>query len=740
MSFVKRHLSNIVLAVIALGLVGTLLATRGSVTTTETKARENNVLKAFREPEVSRLELLRGKEEIVLVRTQPEDSGIDHWNFEQPYQERADDGEVDDYVSTLQFAEFARRIKPEEVDRAAFGLEEPRLTIRLKMGEIDYELLLGKNAVSPADSAYLEVRGKGVPKPGVVIIGKGLVAQLDQDAAHFRTRDLVPYLSVALKTLVLEGAGGERRLVRPTGEHAWDGWRFEGMQGNLRVDKTNLDHVLGQFADLNAESFIDVKEAEAVLKDSETVRIRMVPKKASSAIATLEVGGPCPGGKGMVALRRDPDPLAGCVPKSLMEGLSTPAKDLVDRHPFAVRPDEVESFLIERGKQKLEILRKDNGFTMREPESGDIDGALGNERLKQITELLGEIVPEPDLGKLGLKAGVGKVVLRVVSKDARGMVEHRISVSKPDADGNVYVLREADGGVLKLGRQAARLLKPDSTLVRKREVLDLDRQDLKSVHIDADSPFGRISQTLNRAEDGTYALVKPPKFGHDSGLVSDVVDGLLTLNAERWVADEDDGSFGLSSPSARVKLTTYPHGEAKSRSVELVVGAEASGGAYASMVGDPAVFVLPRTTQQAIETWLIDRSLLMLDPNEVERITLKRRDQTWVIKKDGERFVVESGDLAPDKVAQIMDLFAVARAEAALHLGAPRPQEGFREPSLVVDVERLPARGERSSPVHLEFGAGDAWRGTSIYYARRKGYDCTFAIARGRVQPILDAL
>ncbi|MEZ4229461.1 MAG: DUF4340 domain-containing protein [Polyangiaceae bacterium] len=740
MSLIKRHLSNIVLAVIALGLVVTLVVTRGSVTTTEQKARENNVLKAFREPEVTRLELLRGKEHVVLVRSQPADSGIDHWTFEQPYQERADDGEVDDYVSTLQFAEVARRIKPEEVDRAGFGLEEPRLTIRMQMGAIEYELLLGKSAVSPADSAYLEVRGKGVPDPGVVIIGKGLVAQLDQDAAHFRTRDLVPYLSVALKTLILDGVGGERRLVRPTGEHAWDGWRFDGMQGNLRVDKANLDHVLGQFADLNAESFLDVKQAESLLKDAETVRIRMVPKKDTSAIATLEVGGECPGGKGMVALRRDPDPLAGCVPKSLMEGLATPAKDLVDRHPFAVRADEVESFLIEQGKRKLEILRKDNGFTMRSPQSGDIDGALGNERLKQITELLGELVLEPDLEKLGLKPPAGEVVLRVVAKDAQGMVEHRIHVSKPDAEGNVYVQRDADGGVLELGREAARLLAPDSTLVRKREVLNLDRQDLKSVHVEAESPFGHISQTLNRDLDGTYHLVKPPKFGHDAGLVSDLVDGLLTLNAERWVADDDDGSFGLAKPSARLKLETYPQGDKKAKTYELVVGAETSGGAYASLAGDPAVFVLPRATQQAMETWLIDRSLLMLDPNEVERVTLKRGDQTWVIKKDGERFVLESGELAADKVAQIMDSFSVTRAEAALHIGGPRPQEGFRQPALVVDVVRLPARGARSEPVHLEFGAGDAWRGTSIYYARRRGFDCTFAVARGRLQPVLDSL
>lgn len=737
----KRQLSNIILVIVAVGLVVTLIVTQGAVTTGEKASREGNLLKAFREPDVSRLEFERPDGKFSLVRTQRADSGLDHWDFDQPFQERADDIEVDDYVSTLGFAEFARRVKPEEVDRAAFGLEAPKLTVRIKMGEIEYELLMGKTTVSPADGAYVEIRGKSAPEPGVGIISKQLVAQLDQQAAAFRARDLVPYLSVALKTLSLEGRGGTRKLVRPSGPHAWDGWRFEGMQGDLRVDRTNLDHVLSQFADITAESFIDVEKAKAALAGADTVRIRMVPKKATTPIAVLEVGGDCPDNKGgVVALRREPDPVAGCVSRSLLEGLATPAADLVDRHPFALRPDEVESLLVERGKKRLELARKDAGFVMRAPEEGEVDGPLGNLRLTELAGILGDIVSQPDLAALGLDKPVGRVVLRTVGKDSQDLVETEVKVSAPDADGAVHVLRVADGGVLKLGRESARLLAPDATLIRSREVLKLQRADLKSVQVDAKSSAGNVSQLLTRAEDGTYELAKPPGIGHDALLVSDLVDSLVSLSAERWVSDEDDGSFGLRTPSATVSLELYPHGEHKQQRVSLVFGSETSGGFFASRVGDPAVFVVSRRVHETLTTWLLDRSLLMLDTAETERVTLERGGKRWVFKKDGERFVLEAGDLDAAKVGQIIQLLGTASAEAAVHLGPPRPEEGFAEPSLVAVFERLPARGERSKPVRLSFGAGDAWRGTSVYYARREGINGSFVVARGRLQPILDML
>ncbi|MBX3184541.1 MAG: DUF4340 domain-containing protein [Polyangiaceae bacterium] len=736
----RRHGTNLALAGVALGLVATLVLTRESVTTGERRDREGHVLEAFREPEVTRLELTRTdasgvKERTLLVRSKPEDSGLARWHFEAPYQERADDAEVDDYVSTLGFADIIRRVPEEDVDRAAFGLGEPRLTLKVSMGEIEYELRLGKQAVSPAGSAYLEIAGRGAPAPGVVLISSTLVTQLDRDASHFRGRDLVPYLSIALKTLELTGRGGTRTLVRPSGEHAWDGWRFDG--GGLRVNRKSLDHVLSQLADLNAESFLEVKEAEAALAAAETVRIRMVPKKEGSAVALLEVGGECPGGAvGTVALRREPDSLAGCVPTSVLEGLGTPAADLVDRHVFDFSPDEVEALVVKAGSRRLELERREAGFVMRAPEEGEVDGEVGNQRLQELFDLRGELVEAPVLAELGLAPASGSVTLRLLGREAK-IVTSEVKVSAPRPDGSVYVQRLADGGVLQVGREGARLLIPDATLVRAREVMSFDRRELHRVRIEGPSGV----QELLREDDGTISLLKPPGLGHDAGLVTELVEHLASLRAERWVSDEDDGSFGLAAGSTRVSVElTSNDPKAAPRKLGLIVGSPAPGGFYGRLTNEQGVFVVPRAAGQIIQSWLVDRSLLMIEPKEVERIELRRGEQRWVLRRDGERFTVEQGELDASRAALIVEQLAVLAVEGTVRVGAARPEEGFGKPVLSVDIERLPARGERSTPIRLRFGAGDTFRDAAIYYARREGTQATFAVSRGRLQPILDAL
>ena len=42
--------------------------------------------------------------------------------------------------------------------------------------------------------------------------------------------------------------------------------------------------------------------------------------------------------------------------------------------------------------------------------------------------------------------------------------------------------------------------------------------------------------------------------------------------------------------------------------------------------------------------------------------------------------------------------------------------------------------------VEIRFGAGDVLRGDPVVYARRSGVAATFAVAKARVRPLLDAV
>jgi hypothetical protein len=735
-SVVRKHLVNIVLAAVAAGLIIALIVTKSGVTTTEQEARPNNVLAAWRDDDLRRIELERAKDGWVLESrpTVGDDAGDRTWFIAAPVKEEADAYAIDKLSGSLEFATAVRRIKPEEVDRAAFGLDAPRWVMKVEMGAIHYRLALGKEAASPPGSAYLEVSGEGVVRAGVVIVSRDLIKELEIDADTLRGRQIMPYLSDAVDKIELEGAGGSRKLRRAE----WGGFRFDGMQGDLRVSREALDRVLLQFARTKAEHFIPVAAADAALGGAERVKITMLPTNKQQPRAVVEVGGRCPATENdVVAIRREPDALAACVPKSVMPGLSTSAEELVDHTLFALRTDEVEGLSIVQGARKLELERKGVSFVMRAPIAGDVELDAGNQRIESVIASRGEIVSGADPKKLGLDPPPGNVTLRSSATTETKVRTEVVAVSAPSADGSVHVRRQQDGAVLKLEREAARAITPDATLVKSKKLLDFSTNAFRSVEIRSASQ----TQRLIRNQSGSFTLEEPKGFEVDGGLASDLVEALRTLTAERWVADKAEPAFGLESPAikARVRSSTA---DAAEREVVLSIGAPASGGSYAQLEADPGVFVLSKNVVEYLDTLLVDRSVMLLVEDEVTRASVESGTKRAEFLRRGSNLASSGGnvELTPAQARTIIDALASMRAEAATHLGAARAEEGFAKPELVVRLERGGGQGARSKPIVYRIGSGDSWRGISVHHARVEGIDATFVVARSKVRRVLDAL
>lgn len=729
----RQQILNAVLLGAALALVVLVLVTRERVTTSEEEARSGNLLQVYRESQVTRLEFERKEGAFTLVRSRMDDAGVGMWSLKEPMVEEAEPFAVQKIMGTLEFASALRRIKPEEVNRAAFGLDSPELVVHATMGEVKYRLRFGKEAASPAGARYLEIAGEGAPGKGIVLISKSLAGELDVKVDEFREKYVMPYLSTVLDHLVIEGAGGMRKLRRG----AWkDGWRFDGMLGDARTNRAALDRVLVQFARTRADRFIDPGEAEKSLASGETVKVTMTPSSRKDAVGVVEIGGKCPGNDAdVIALRRQPDRVAACVPSGVLAGLTTPADALVDRTLFWMRPDEVEGFEVKQGEDRLALDRKESGFVLRAPREGSVDAEAGNGRLEAVLHATGVVVPSPDRTLLGLDPPHGSVVVRSAASEESRMVEERVQLSAPTTDGKVYAERSHDGVILEIDREAARALVADAALVRSRTILDVAIADVARVEID-----GAPRQVLARAESGMMTLETPPGFEADGALALELCDAMRRLTAERWVADKNDGSFGLEAPALRVKLSVRKDGKIVDHVVRL--GRPAASGFYASMEDDPGVFVVARRLRETFTTLVLDRSLLMVDPSVTSRITFETADRTVVLQKRGEDFV-QTGPGVPlsvDAVRKLTDTLAALRVEAAIGVGQPGPEQGLDHPVLTVRVEREPGHAAPSKATIWRVGAGDSWRGVSIHYARVDGTAATYALARSNVRALLDAL
>ncbi len=733
MQLVRQKITNFALIAVAIALLGVLIWTRGGVTTNEQAARANNLLGAWREDDLVHIELDRKGQKLRLERRPDPDGGEDSsWFITQPMAEEADVNAITDFLGSLQFATVVRRIKPEEVDRAAFGLNDPRWVMLLDMGAVHYRLALGKEAAAPPGASYLELTGDGAPRPGVVIVSRDLVKQLDVQADTLRARELVPYVSSSLKQLIVEGAGGTRKLRRNGGI-----WRFDGMEHDYRVNREGLDRILLQFARAKAEQFIEPAAAERALAGNEAVRITMVHEDPKKPRAVIAVGGTCPSSPNdVVALRREPDPLAACVAKNVLPGLSTPIDELVDRRLFTLRNDEIENLTIVQGEQRLELDRKENGFLMRAPQHRDIELEPGNQRLQSILAVSGELVPDAQPKALGLDPPRGSVLVKSTAPLESRVVEEMVLIGNPASDGRVHVLRKHDGAVLLIDPASARNLLPDATLMKSRVILDFTPYELRSIEIKT----ARVTQRLLRASSGAFTLEAPKGFEVDSGLASDLVEAVRSLAAERWASDRDDGSFGLQKPNSVLTVTLERRdGGADERVVSI--GTPTAGGAFAALKGDPGVFVMPRRALETLDTLLIDRGSFVVEAEQARQIAISAGNTKLELVKQGNRLVASGGaTLSEAAIQRIVDALGAMRPEAAIEIGPAKAEYGFGKPELLVRVEHEPGQSDRSKPLVYRIGAGDSWRKLSVHYARAEGIDATFVITRSKVRDLLDAL
>lgn len=724
-SFARKNIVTLVLVGAAVAGVVAVIATQHRVTTSESSAREPNVLSAFRQDDVTRITSDHDGKRVVLERSALDDAGDSVWSLVEPVREEAEAYAMDKLTGSLEYARWVRRIKPEEVDRKAMGLDDSKWVLKLEMGKLSYELRFGKEAATPAGARYLEVITTA-PGAGVMIIGKDLVTELDIDVGELRGRQLVPYLSTALDKIVIEGPAGTRRMKRA----GPDRWRFDGMQDDIRVNRDAFDSVLVQFARVKADDFLELPAAEKAIGPN-PIRLTLIPTKSGEPKAILEIGGRCPKSENdTVAIRREPDRIAACVPKSVLQGLDTPAETLVDLSLFSLRKDEVESLVISKGGAELAIDRKESGFLMRSPVKGDVDLEAGNQRIDAIVRTNGTLEPKPDLKALGLEPPRGKVAVESAADGDDKVVKETIELGSPQKDGSLAVRRLSDGKVLLVTRDAARVLEADSTLVRGLGILDFASTEFRTLEVDGKE----IAQRVRREPSGGFVLEKPTGFERDAGVITSAVEALGSLRAERWVSDKDDGSFGLGEPRLTAKLT-FVSGDAGEKSETLTVGALATGGAYAKVASEPGVFLMPRKVLDALETLPIDRSPFMVTPDNATRIELSRNGKKLVLEKIGEAFTRASGvELSTTRVSEIVDTLLAFRAETAIHTGPAKPNEGFGKPELAARIESPDGK-----PRVFRIGAGDSWQGTSVHYARLEGVDATFVIAQSKVKVLTEA-
>jgi hypothetical protein len=724
-----------ILVALCAAMGGYLFLTKDRISSTEQTERRSNLFRVFRRDDLGKIVVHREGDDYTLLRDRARrDAGeVDTWKIQASGRtELADESMIDGLLSALELSFPERRIAATEVDKDKFGLTTPRLVTTLTMGTLTTTLRLGGPAPTPEGAVYAEVDGE------VSVVKMSRLGALDRPAEAYTSRRLSPYLSTELTKITIlvaaaEGATPKKQVL----ERQQDGSFF--LEGQL-LDRFSFDKALSAFADLTLTATLDEAAAKAAQPANQawtTVTLDPLPLEGKPRPAiTLRLGGSCPlkGHEDETVARREGDnPTAGCVERAAAEALGERLRP--ELRAFRFREDEVEEISLSRGTQKLEIARKDKGFHQRLPEERDLALEEARGFVKALVSSKAESILPPGDDPKELAHPVGEVRLTATARPDAEVGTERIVIGEPRADGKVPVKRETDGAVLIFSKEAADAFLPRATSLRPHRILDRKPEDVRRIVVTPGTGSEARAQTVVRGDDAVWSLAQPSGLPLDAGVATDMAEAVARLTAERWVADQNDGSFGLEKPSLTVEVTFASDDPAAK--LRLTLGDPVPGGVLAQRAGDSAVFVLPTSWVTTLSDLAIDRQALSLDDHDIEKVTLTEKgkglDQVPPASYAYENgtFVAKAGG-STRSAERVREALAGLRAETALHTGPARPSEGLSSPRLVIA-----ATGTKGKPdVRLSIGSSDTFRGKAIVYVRREGLPVTFVVPEARVRPL----
>jgi hypothetical protein len=699
-------LALVVLAFAALAYA--YLVDRGTVSDADREERARDVFPTFRLDLVRRIELSHGQETLVLERAK--DPGA-NWALTSPRREAADPSAVDSLLRDLELARRMRTVSKETV------IGEIRVRGRITVDRVQYTFTLGADAPYPRGGAYMTLLGEPP-----FVVEPSLKVQLLRTADAYRNRSLVRYAQSEVKR-VERTCGAEHTTLERIGET----FRVGGSSG-LRASRAAVDRLFAALADARVETFLDDAEADRATAHP-LLTLVVSPRDGMQPPVNLAVGGPCPSQPGQIVVSRmGPTQTSACVARGALDALDATADDLVDKAPLFARADEIEEIDLRSSSSdgpRVNLARRGTGWHERAPEDRELNAEEADSANTLVIAMAGAQALSARSTVLGERVTARSHATFV--RTGTGSSE-TLDISAADPSGVAFVQRSDDGAILRMPRAIARRFEPHPIALRGRSAwaTPFDPVDVVAIDDTCTPEPERLDLT-----DGRWTMRLPHGQAVDVAYALDLVESLVHAKVDEWIAETDDGTFGLSASACGVTLSlTTRDADGATLSHSMTFGTQPDGTNYARTREDPAVFSPPQSLRTLLEHPAIDRSPFRIDASPGTRVTLSHDHATVALRAEGGAFVRTGvSEAGADSLGVALVAFY---ARNAAHAGPPALGEGFDHPVLEIQVEnpdKIPV--SRRILVGRPAGGPD-----ESMFARVSGVNATFVVAGRTVEAL----
>jgi hypothetical protein len=376
------------------------------------------------------------------------------WRLLEPFEGNVDVTTVVGLASSIATLEMQRVVaEPEDdVDLAAFGLNEPRITVDVATSSVpDASLLIGARTPTGGD-VYATLAGSR----RVFLMSGYLDDTFNQSTFDLRDKTILNFTNDEVEGLEITGDEVAVQL-RKTG----DRWGLTSPIAAL-ADAGAADGVIGrlstgQIASVESENPDDLTEY-GLVPPRLNVNVRL-----TGSTATLLVGGAA--GPGRIYARDGSRDQVFTIDETLVGELVRDAEAYRRKEMFGFRPFNAKSLSLERGGVLSSFERNEStdGATvwrMVSPSSGgidvEVDGAAMDDLLAKLSNLRAESF-------IGTRDGTGLTTpvasFRATFRDSdEASIEERVIVGRSDGDGTdftaVFAVNGDEPGAARLNPQA----------------------------------------------------------------------------------------------------------------------------------------------------------------------------------------------------------------------------------------------------------------------------------------------
>src|SRR5215475_3078896 len=527
------------------------------------------------------------------------------WRLETPIKDQADGALVESLLSDLENWQKEGTIPAKEIDAdksklAEYGLNNPKLKLKLLGHDRPPEILFGKDA---AMEGRMYVRFQNSKK--TFLAGQSVKKDIDKKPEEFRDRKLTDLSNAQVRRVVLKTPAGEIELEKKD-------TRWEILKPlRARADDQKVNDLISQVTSARIGEFVaddrgDLRpyglaepHGSITLFDQEQKKDQKVEIGESIKVAgredkgqTLQIGAIPDKEKEQVYVRFAPRGSVYTLSKKIEEILNTKPADLRDNHLVRIDTNILDRITIDApGKNKTVLARKDGNWTIKDRNDAQADSgavrhmidSLQNERVTKFVEDVASNLPKYGLDKPQLQLTFSSFASENTAETKAGEQPFAtIAFGKEEGD-QVYARLTDEPFVVAVRRGLLDQISPDPLRWQDLSIFKFKPEEIHRLSVTTDQEL-----SLERDQNKQWHWLKGSGAVNQANLQS-ILKTLANLYAVRWLGSTTPQQ-GFDKPQLVIAFTTSPDNKAAHK---LIVGAQNNDGTLCARVdGREGTFAL----------------------------------------------------------------------------------------------------------------------------------------------------